>query len=137
MTDTIEVFNPSTEELIAEVVDADKAAVDAAVARARETFESGFWRKLPAANDTEYGLAGAIWTERLGRAHRMANELRAGQVLGETAEVIHDRSCQEAISLPHVSGGQAVGPRGQAAADPGTPDGCGHRRIQAVRYRRS
>jgi aldehyde dehydrogenase (NAD+) len=35
---------------------------------------------LAAANDTEYGLAGAIWTENLGRAHRMANELRAGQV---------------------------------------------------------
>ena len=35
---------------------------------------------LAAANDTEYGLAGAIWTENLGRAHRVANELRAGQV---------------------------------------------------------
>ena len=33
---------------------------------------------LAAANDTEYGLAGAIWTENLGRAHRVANELRAG-----------------------------------------------------------
>ena len=35
---------------------------------------------LAAANDTEYGLAGAIWTENLGRAHRVANELHAGQV---------------------------------------------------------
>ncbi len=46
----IPVFNPSTEEQIAEVVDSDQAAVDAAVARARETFESGVWRKLPAAH---------------------------------------------------------------------------------------
>ena len=53
MTDTIEVFNPSTEEQIAEVPDADQAAVDAAVARARETFESGVWRKLPAAHRAE------------------------------------------------------------------------------------
>ena len=30
---------------------------------------------LAAANDTEYGLAGAIWTENLGRAHRVAKEL--------------------------------------------------------------
>jgi acyl-CoA reductase-like NAD-dependent aldehyde dehydrogenase len=45
---TIPVFNPSTEELIGEVPDADKAAVDRAVARARETFDSGVWRKLPA-----------------------------------------------------------------------------------------
>ena len=35
---------------------------------------------LAAANDTEYGLAAAFWTENLGRAHRMANELRAGQI---------------------------------------------------------
>ncbi len=35
---------------------------------------------LAAANDTEYGLAGAIWTENLGRGHRMANQRRAGQV---------------------------------------------------------
>ena len=53
MTDTIAVFNPSTEEQIAEVVDADQAMVDAAVARARETFESGVWRKLPAARRAE------------------------------------------------------------------------------------
>jgi acyl-CoA reductase-like NAD-dependent aldehyde dehydrogenase len=44
----IQVFNPSTEELIGEVLDSDKAAVDRAVARARETFEAGVWRKLPA-----------------------------------------------------------------------------------------
>ena len=53
MTTMIPVFNPSTEEQIAEVVDSDQAAVDAAVARARETFESGVWRKLPAARRAE------------------------------------------------------------------------------------
>ncbi|WP_327097710.1 aldehyde dehydrogenase family protein [Nocardia vinacea] len=49
----IPVFDPSTEQLIAEVVDSDQATVDAAVARARETFESGVWRKLPAAHRAE------------------------------------------------------------------------------------
>jgi aldehyde dehydrogenase (NAD+) len=49
----IPVFNPSTEEQIAEVPDSDQAAVDAAVARARETFESGVWRRLPAAQRAE------------------------------------------------------------------------------------
>src|ERR1700744_2778443 len=49
----VPVFNPSTEEQIAEVPDSDQAAVDAAVARARETFESGVWRKLPAQQRAE------------------------------------------------------------------------------------
>ena len=46
----IPVYDPSTEELIAEVPDSDQKAVDEAVARARETFDSGVWRKLPAAH---------------------------------------------------------------------------------------
>jgi aldehyde dehydrogenase (NAD+) len=49
----IEVFNPSTEERIGEVVDADKAAVDRAVARARETFEKGVWKNLTATRRAE------------------------------------------------------------------------------------
>lgn len=46
----IPVFDPSTEEQIAEIVDFDQKAVDEAVARARESFDSGIWRKLPAAH---------------------------------------------------------------------------------------
>jgi aldehyde dehydrogenase (NAD+) len=44
----IPVFNPSTEARIGEVQDSDRAAVDRAVARARETYEAGVWRNLPA-----------------------------------------------------------------------------------------
>jgi phenylacetaldehyde dehydrogenase len=35
---------------------------------------------LAAANDTRFGLAAAVWTEQIGRAHRMANNLESGQV---------------------------------------------------------
>ncbi|ARC58628.1 Betaine aldehyde dehydrogenase [Frondihabitans sp. 762G35] len=32
------------------------------------------------ANDTRYGLAGAVWTENVHRAHRVAGQIRAGSV---------------------------------------------------------
>jgi acyl-CoA reductase-like NAD-dependent aldehyde dehydrogenase len=64
-TTMIPVFDPSTEEQIAEVVDSDQATVDAAVARARESFESGVWRKLPAAQRADVLFrAAAIIKER-------------------------------------------------------------------------
>ncbi len=32
------------------------------------------------ANDTEYGLAGSVWTQNIQRAHRVSDKLRAGTV---------------------------------------------------------
>ncbi len=40
---------------------------------------------MAAANNTEYGLAGSIWTENLARAHRVVNRLNAGQIWVNTA----------------------------------------------------
>ena len=35
---------------------------------------------LPMANDTAYGLAAAVWTQDINKAHRVARQLKAGTV---------------------------------------------------------
>src|ERR1700745_2239242 len=46
--ETFPVYDPSTEEVIANVAAADKSDVDAAVKAAREAFEHGPWRQTTA-----------------------------------------------------------------------------------------
>ncbi|MGC1155040.1 aldehyde dehydrogenase family protein [Mycobacterium sp.] len=54
--DVIGVFDPSTEDRIAEVTDGGPDAVDAAVARAKAAAESGVWSGLP-----DYERAKVLW----------------------------------------------------------------------------
>ncbi|MEP2782087.1 MAG: aldehyde dehydrogenase family protein [Pseudoruegeria sp.] len=41
------------------------------------------------ANDTEFGLAGAVWTKDIGRAHRMSETIRAGTFWINSYKAIH------------------------------------------------
>ena len=45
--ETIPIIDPVTEQSIAEYSDGGPAAIDRAVARARETFDSGIWHQMP------------------------------------------------------------------------------------------
>ena len=53
---------------------------DLRAGRDREPVQGRRRRPIRRANDTVYGLAAGIWTRDIGKAHRIANKLRAGTV---------------------------------------------------------
>ena len=67
--DVIGVFDPSTEEQIAEFTDGGPDAVNEAVARAKASAESGVWSGLP-----DYDRAKILW--------------RVGDLIDENAELL-------------------------------------------------
>jgi acyl-CoA reductase-like NAD-dependent aldehyde dehydrogenase len=50
-------------------------------------FEGAPDRAVALGNDTDYGLAAAVWTSDVTRAHRVARQLRAGTVWVNTFDV--------------------------------------------------
>ncbi|MDN6680205.1 MAG: aldehyde dehydrogenase family protein [Yaniella sp.] len=63
---------------------------------------------IEAANDSEYGLAAALWTKDLSRAHRVASRLQAGSVWVNT---YHALDSQLPFGGYHQSGwGRELGP---------------------------
>ena len=117
-TATIPVFNPSTEEQIAEVVDSNQAIVDDAVARARETFESGYGARPPAAHRANV----------LFRAHAIIKERTE-----ELAELeARDNGMNTTAAQTHHHGGQrhpaaitqAGSARSTASPARSSPMGC-------------
>ena len=89
--ESIPIIDPVTEEPIAEFVDAGANAIDAAVARARATFESGVWHRKPGTQRAQ-----VLWrvaellearTEELAQVDSLPKDQR-DQVRGKNAERI-------------------------------------------------
>ena len=54
----------------------------------RDSFETED-QAVAIANDTSFGLAGAVWTNNVGRAHRVASKVTAGTFWINSYKAIH------------------------------------------------
>src|ERR1700692_3840579 len=79
--DVIPVFDPATEEQVAEFKDCGPEAVNDAVARAKASFESGVWRDLPPSE-----RAKILW--------------RVGELIDQNAEILAELESLNAGMTP-------------------------------------
>ncbi|OFW09413.1 MAG: betaine-aldehyde dehydrogenase [Acidobacteria bacterium RIFCSPLOWO2_02_FULL_59_13] len=84
---TFETYDPSTGGVIAQVAECDAADVDAAVAAARQAFESGPWRALPGKERTLLMWKLADLMEKHGEELAELESLNGGKPLGPMREV--------------------------------------------------
>jgi acyl-CoA reductase-like NAD-dependent aldehyde dehydrogenase len=115
--ETFEVVNPATEAVIATVAKGGAADIDAAVAAARKSFDSGSWRNLPAPQRA--GIMqrlAALLLENLEEValiesnnNGMPIAMARASVMGSASwlnyfagavQRIHGKAVQESLSLP-------------------------------------
>lgn len=92
--DSIEVVNPASEEVVAQVAHAGNRDMDAAVAAARDAFDNGPWPKTPPmermaklmefvdALEPRVPELAAAWTAQIGGLASAAGPMHAGGVAG-------------------------------------------------------
>jgi aldehyde dehydrogenase (NAD+) len=81
--ETIPIIDPVTEQQIAEFTDGGAAAIDVAVARARETYESGVWREKPPAEQAKVLWRVAELLEARADELAQIDSLNTGMPLGQ------------------------------------------------------
>jgi acyl-CoA reductase-like NAD-dependent aldehyde dehydrogenase len=115
--ETFEVVNPATEAVIATVAKGGAADIDAAVAAARKSFDSGSWRNLPAPQRA--GIMQRLATLLLENLEELALiesnnngmpiAMARASVMGSASwlnyfagavQRIHGKAVQESLSLP-------------------------------------
>ncbi|WP_420176732.1 aldehyde dehydrogenase family protein [Luteococcus sp. OSA5] len=84
-TETIEVADPSTGEVWGRTPDCDATDVDAAVGAARQSFDSGAWRRMTAGQRAEVLLRAADEVEARAHLIAMTNTRENGSPVAETA----------------------------------------------------
>ncbi|HEX7707681.1 MAG TPA: aldehyde dehydrogenase family protein [Thermoanaerobaculia bacterium] len=81
-----ETINPATEEVLAEVADADARDVDRAVTEARRAYEK-VWRKVPASERAKYIFRIARLIQEKARALAVAETMNGGKPIKESRDI--------------------------------------------------
>jgi aldehyde dehydrogenase (NAD+) len=113
-SDTMNVYNPATGELIAEVAKASKEDAETAIAAARDAFDNGKWKKFPVGRRAQVlNKIAAIMRSRF-------NELVELEIL-DTGKSLHAAQGQvsQAIEDFEFYAGAIVGHRGTVNNVPG------------------
>src|SRR5699024_6118483 len=80
---TFDVLNPATEEVIAQVSEADEKDIDTAVKAARKAFDNGEWTKMEAAERAHIIYKFADLLEERSEERRVGKECRSGVVAAD------------------------------------------------------
>jgi aldehyde dehydrogenase (NAD+) len=81
-----ETINPATEDVLAEVADADARDVDRAVTEARRAYEK-VWRKVPASERAKYIFRIARLIQEKARALAVAETMNGGKPIKESRDI--------------------------------------------------
>lgn len=119
---TIDVVNPTTEEVFITVAEADDTDIDRAVDAARRAFDSGPWPRMSHAERADYlrrfadeidsrvGAIATIWTKEMGITQAMAVPFAhtIGDIYRYYADLANTFAWEERFDNPPMGGNHAL-----------------------------